>query len=112
MPSRCISHRPSADGPSLVNSEGLQAGMARCSTISTGRLAASPIPTSLSTTESRTMTKPAKLSPTGTLPYVRVITGDFRLAAAPAVVAAEVLLEALLPLPALRQVPVRLPREA
>src|SRR5262245_102244 len=99
MPSRCISHRRSADGPFPVNSEGLQAGMARCSTISTGRSAASPIPTLLSTTESRTMTKPVQSSRPGTPPCVRVISGACRLAAEPAGVVA-VVLEALLPVPA------------
>src|SRR6185295_12986481 len=74
MPSRCISHRRSADGPSPVNSEGFQAGMARCSTISTGQSAASPIPILLSTTGSRTMTKPVNWSHPGTPPCARVIS--------------------------------------
>src|SRR5215470_15395911 len=114
MPSRCISHRRINDGPSPVNSDVLQAGMARCSTMSTGRSAASPIPMSLSTTESRTMTKPAKSNRTGTLPCVRVISDDLILAAAPAAleVAAVVRREALLLLPVLRQARARLPREA
>src|SRR6185295_13331203 len=113
MPSRCISHRRSADGPSPVNSEGFQAGMALCSTISTGRSAVSPIPMSLSTTESRTMTKRASSNRTGTLPCVRVISDAWGLPPAAALVAAAVVRrEALLLLPVLLQAPVRLPREA
>src|SRR5262249_50264675 len=114
MPSRCISHRRIVDGPSPVNSEGFQAGMAQCSTISTGRSAASPIPISLSTTGSRTMTKPVKSSPTGTLPCVRVISGAWGLPPAAALVVAAVggRREALLLLPVLLQVPVLLPLEA
>src|SRR5262245_16514078 len=113
MPSRCISHRRIADGPSPVNSEVLQAGMARCSTISTGRSAASPIPISLLTTGSRTMTRPVKSSRPGTLPCVRVISGAWELTPALAVVAAVVVRrEALFPLRALLQVPARLPLEA
>src|SRR5204863_4909255 len=111
MPSRCISHRRSADGPSPVNSEVFQAGMARCSTISTGRSAESPIPMSLSTTESRTMTKRASSNRTGTLPCVRVISDAWGLPPAAALVAA-VRLEVRLPHPALLQVPARLHREA
>src|SRR6185295_8447637 len=110
MPSRCISHRRSADGPSPVNSEGFQAGMALCSTISTGRSAVSPIPMSLSTTESRMMTKRASSNRTGTLPCVRVISDAWGLPPAAALVAA-VRLEARLPLPVLLQVPAELPRE-
>src|SRR5262249_43398167 len=73
--------------------------------------AASPIPISLSTTGSRTMTQPVKSSRTGTLPCVRVISGASRLVA-PAVVEAEGgRLEARLPLPGLVQGPARLPRE-
>src|SRR5215831_447910 len=112
MPSRCISLRRIADGPSPVNSEVFQAGMARCSTISTGRSAASPIPISLSTTGSRTMTQPVKSSRTGALPCVRVISGASRLVAPAVVEAEEVRLEARLPLQVLLQVPARLPREA
>src|SRR5499426_1564113 len=114
MPSRCISHRRIADGPSPVNSEVFQAGMGRCSTISTGRSAASPIPISLLTTGSRTMTRPVKSSRPGTLPCVRVISGAWELPPALAVVAAAVVVrrEALLLLPVLLQVPVRLPLEA
>src|SRR6185369_11173539 len=111
MPSLRISHRRINDGPSPVNSDVLQAGMARCSTISTDRSAASPIPMSLSTTESQTMTKRASSNPTGTLPCAKVISDDLILAAAPEVleVAAVVRREALLLLPVLLQV--RLPRE-
>src|SRR5437867_6451348 len=112
MPSRYISHRRSADGPSPVNSEVFQAGMARCSTISTGRSAVSPIPMSLSTTESRTMTKRASSNRTGTLPCVRVISDAWGLPPAAALVAAAVRLEVRLPHPARLQVPARLPREA
>src|SRR5436190_23742895 len=90
MPSRCISHRRIADGPSPVNSEVLQAGMARCSTISTGRLAAFPIPMLLSTTGSRTMTKPVRSSRPGMLPCVRVISDAWGLPPAPVVVVAAV----------------------
>src|SRR5215470_7899943 len=135
MPSRCISHRRINDGPSPVNSEDLRAGMARCSTISTGQSAASPIPMSLSITASRTMTKPVRSSQPGTLPCVRVISVAWGLTPAPALEA--VVLEAELPVlvlearllrPPLPQflarlprgvrlllkalVPVRLPREA
>ena len=63
-----------ADGPSPVNSEVLQAGMARCSTISTGRSPASPIPISLSTTGSRTMTKACQIKPDWN---AAVCKGDF-----------------------------------
>src|SRR5215475_12441152 len=97
MPSRCISHRRIVDGPSPVNSEVFQAGMARCSTISTGRSAASPIPTLLSTTGSRTMTKPVKSNRTGTLPCVRAISGAWGLPPTAVLEAVVVALEALLP---------------
>src|SRR5262245_55260779 len=100
MPSRYISHRRIADGPSPVNSEGLQAGTARCSTILTGRSTGSPIHTLLSTTGSRPMTKPAKSSRPGTLPCVRAISDAWALPPAAALVAA-VPLEAQLPLLAL-----------
>src|SRR5262245_18214666 len=121
MPSRCISHRRINDGPSPVNSEDLRAGMARCSTISTGRSAASPIPMSLSIAASRTLTKPVRSSQPGTLPRVRVISVAWGLTPAPALEA--VVLEAELPLPVLvlearlllpplPQVLARLPREA
>src|SRR5262245_23060170 len=114
MPSRFISHRLIVDAPSPLSSDGYRAGMARCSTISTGRSAASPIPISLSTTGSRTMRKPVKSSPTGTLPCVRVISGAWGLppAAARVVAAAVMRREALLLLRALMQVPAGLPLEA
>src|SRR5215468_3605137 len=101
MPSRCISLRRIADGPSPVNSEVFQAGMARCSTISTGRSAASPIPISLSTTGSRTMTRPVKSSRPGTLPCVRVISDAPGLPPEAPAVVAQAPLEAPLPLLAL-----------
>src|SRR5215470_13001985 len=97
MPSRCISHRRIGDGPSPVNSEVFQAGMARCSTISMGRSAASPIPTLLSTTGSWTMTKPVKSNRTGTLPCVRAISGAWGLPPTAVLEAVVVALEALLP---------------
>src|SRR5215831_2071036 len=101
MPSRCISHRRIADGLSPVNSEGFQAGMARCSTISTGRSVVSPIPTLLSTTGSRTMTRPAKSSRLGMLPCVGVISVAWGLPLAAPAVGARVPLEAQLLLLAL-----------
>jgi cell migration-inducing and hyaluronan-binding protein len=75
MPSRRISHRRSADGPSPVSSTVFQAGMARCSRTSTARSVVAPIPTSSSTMGSRLrpMTKTAESSPPGTLPCARVI---------------------------------------